>query len=1036
MKKIFTSSNDWENPEILSKNLEKPHSTFAPYSLAAIKKNIPSAGSPKIISLNGDWKFKYCQTSEGLPRNFFSESFDDYDWDEISVPSNWQMVDPAAQKYGKPLYVNVRYPFPVDPPYVPDANPVGLYRKRVVIPNNWSGKQVLIRFEGVDSAFYLWVNGKQVGYSQGAHLPSEFDLTTYVSSGSNLITVQVFQFSDGSYLEDQDMWRLSGIFRDVFLISRPLIHFRDIKITTELDNQNSNGVLSISSWVRNLSDKTLDTVTIRYSLESTRGITIISEQRSENAGLKQQEEALIQMSFPVTEVEKWSAEDPALYTLTLEILSSTHEIVETIWTQVGFRKVEVDGELFKINGQAVKLKGVNRHETDPVDGHAVTYASMIQDIKLMKQHNINTVRTSHYTNDPRWLDLCDRYGLYVIDEADLESHGMMYSGDLSALANNPRWLDAHLDRAIRMVERDKNHASVVIWSLGNEAGYGENFVRMAEWIHANEPTRPVHYEGGYDAPALDLVSVMYPKLDRLIEQGKNKEDGRPFFMCEYAHAMGNGPGNLKEYWEAIYSYPRLMGGCIWDWVDQAVKVSTPNGSSYFAYGGDFGDSPNDGNFCVNGLISPSRIPHPGLLEYKKVIEPVKMEAVDLVGGKFRITNLYNFISLSHLDGTWQVCIDDEILQQGSLVPLDILAGESKEIEIPFELREPVFGARYWLNFSFKLNREYVWAPIGHEVAWAQFSIPNHAVKKSAPVEKTNHELSIEEKQDMLLIQGERFKLEFNFSYGLMDSLESDDGRLISSGPRFNIWRAPTDNDIHIAKEWRDAGLDRLTHRLQSVSYERTEQGGIEIEIISIEAAATLPPSFSILYKYYISPDGIIDLWTEITPVTKLPDLPRLGLMFTMPGKFDQFSWYGRGPHENYVDRKESARYGMWSLPVSENYVDYVFPQECGNKSDVMWASLMDLRGGGLLMFGKNEFNISALYYSPHDLDQAKHTHELKKRDEIVICLDHAHGGLGSNSCGPKPLDKYLLKPEKVIFGIKLLPFNWNFHDPMGLWRNQ
>jgi beta-galactosidase/beta-glucuronidase len=702
---------------------------------------------------------------------------------------------------------------------------------------------------------------------------------------------------------------------------------------------------------------------------------------------------------------------------------------------VGFRRVKVIDSVFTLNGKPVKLKGVNRHETHPDLGHAVSLESMIQDIRLMKQHNINAVRTSHYANDPKWLDLCDLYGLYVIGETDLESHGMAYTGNICALADDPDWEAAHMDRAVRMVERDKNHPCIVMWSLGNEAGYGQNFKKMAQWIHQADPTRPVHYEGGFDAEDLDVVSVMYPKVDFLIEQGQKIDDGRPFFMCEYAHAMGNGPGNLREYWDTIYRYPRLMGGCIWEWVDHAVRLKTTDGIEWFAYGGDFGDEPNDGNFCVDGLNFPDRVPHTGLIEYKKIIEPVKVEAIDLIHGKIGIYNGCDFISLEHLVGAWQVLRDDEILAQGELDQLSIPAGEWREVILPYPIPGLSVGTTIWLNVSFRLKNDQPWAMKGHEVAWAQFEIPVLALPATPLAIALMPGLQVDQNEQTINVVGDDFQLAFDMNRGLLVSWQANGVNLIESGPVFNVWRAPTDNDMHVSGTWRDAGLDRLVGRVIQAGFTESCDQQARFDFETIYAPVSLPPAFHVRQAYTIYGSGDLTLEMNVEPLRDLPDLPRIGLQLGLPGSFERLAWYGRGPHENYIDRKESARFGVYRGSVEEQYVPYIFPQENGNKSDVRWAAFSTLRGAGLAAIGMSTFNFSAHYYTTQDFDRARHTCELTRRPFITLNLDAAHGGLGSNSCGPRPLDKYLLQPGKLQLKIRLRPFHWDNASPMWIYRN-
>jgi beta-galactosidase/beta-glucuronidase len=1024
---------DWQNPAVLAWQRQPAHASLLPYADAASALTGERSASPYFKLLNGHWQFYYAATPLELPEGFFAENYPQgaNDWESIPVPSNWQMLG-----YGRPNYTNVAYPYPVDPPHVPQENPVGLYRHTFQLPADWDGKQVLLAFEGVDSAFYVWVNGQRIGYSQGAHLPSEFNITSYLHGGQNNLAVQVFQWSDGSYLEDQDMWRLSGIFRDVYLVAVPGVHLRDVRIRSLLDDRYTDGKLDLHLLVRNYGAAATDGHKLTAQLLDAAGRLVFEGCAGESFTVGPGAEIALDLATPLKAVHKWSAEEPYLYSLLLTLLTVDGKVLEVQPFRVGFRRSEVRNGVFLFNGAPIKLQGVNRHETHPDLGHAVSYESMVQDITLMKQNNINTVRTSHYTNDPRWLDLCDRYGLYVMDEADLECHGFGLTGDIDWLSNNKDWEAAYVDRAERMVERDKNHASVTFWSLGNESGYGANHDAMAAWIRQADPTRLIHYEGAREAALVDIVSVMYPKVEYLETQGKRTDDGRPFFMCEYGHAMGNGPGNLKEYWEVIRAYPRLMGGCVWEWVDHSIRQYTEDGEEWFAYGGDFGDMPNDGDFCVDGLNFPDRMPYPGLIEYKKILEPVLTEAVDLKTGQLKITNRYAFISLAHLDGNWKVLRDGVVVQQGRLPRLEAPAGEAMLVTLPYRL--PPAGsaeaADYWLDLTYRLGEDRLWAGRGHVLATAQFELPapQKPVQSFKPAGLPR--LEVEQDGRAIHLHGEDFHLVFDTFYGTPGSWEYQGAQLLTGGPQLNLWRAPTDNDIHIAKEWVAAGLDRLQARLERVELVRKLPQAAQIEVDTMLACYSRLPAFRASYHYTIFGSGDMLIDTHLTPLSKLPNLARVGLQMRLPGALDRFTWYGRGPHENYVDRKESALVGVYSGTVQEQYVPYIFPQENGNKSDVRWATLTDAQGLGLLVVGMPLLNVGASHYSTENLTSAGHTFDLEELDETILSLDYRQCGLGSNSCGPGPLQKYLIEPVEISFSLRLRPFSANAHSAMRLSR--
>jgi beta-galactosidase/beta-glucuronidase len=1037
---LYQPKHDWEDLAVLQRNREPAHATLLPYADAAAALSGERGASPFFKLLNGHWQFCYVTTPADAPAGFEAEAFDAGGWDMLSVPSNWQMAG-----YGVPNYTNVRYPYPVDPPRVPQDNPCGLYRRTFALPEGWAGREVFLEFEGVNSAFYVWVNGQMVGYSQGAHVPAEFRLTPYVRPGENLLVVQVFQWSDGAYLEDQDMWRLNGIFRDVYLFATPPVHVRDVRVRTDLDAAYTDATLNVWLALRNYGAAAGSGYRVSAQLLDAAGAVVLAQEIAAPATLAGGAEITLETTAPVKSPAKWSAEEPNLYTLLLTLTGPDGAVAEVQRVNVGFRKVEIKQGVFYFNGVAIKLQGVNRHDSHPDLGHAVTLESMIQDVVTMKRHNINTVRTSHYPNDPRWYDLCDRYGLYVVDEADLECHGFGTVGDQDQISEDPAWEAAYLDRAVRMVERDKNHPCVVMWSLGNESGYGRNHKAMADWIHAFDPTLPVHYEGATGwgnragakpfAGVVDVYSTMYPTVQRIIGEGQQTENPLPFFMCEYAHAMGNGPGNLKEYWDAIRAYPRLMGGCVWEWVDHSVRRRTESGEEWWAYGGDFGDQPNDGNFCVDGLTWPDRTPYPGLIEYKKILEPVHVEAVDLAAGRVKIVNRYAFRSLRHLEAAWRITRDGEVIQQGRVPGLDVPPGGEAQLNLYYRLPAgDTPGAAYRLDLSFTLVEDAPWAARGYQLAWAQLDLP--VVVAAPPVVKIGAmpKLAVQTDERALTVSGEEFRLTFDTYRGTLAAWEFNGIPLVTQGPKLNVWRAPTDNDVHVAKEWEKAGLDRLAPRVSRVELVRQEPGVVQLEVAASLAGYFLRPVFDVTYLYTIYGSGDVVIKTHVVPLGNLPILPRLGLQMRLPGKLDRFAWYGRGPHENYVDRKESAAVGVYSGTVQEQYVPYVLPQENGNKADVRWAAITGIRGAGLLAIAMPLLNVSVHHYTPEDFTAAKHTFELTRRDETILHLDYAQCGLGSNSCGPGPLPQYLLQPEETTFSVRLKPFMGAAASPMSLYR--
>ena len=1036
---------DWDNPLVTGRNKEAPHISLIPYGSG--DEALAGDPAPFVQSLNGAWKFVWSPNPASALEGFAAADFDDAAWDEIAVPGNWQV-----QGYGKPIYTNVQYPFPIDPRFeeasrnmtrsekiserslppeamdfplsVPrDDNPTGCYRARFTVPEVWAGRQVFLRFEGVDSAFHLWINGEAVGYSQDSRLPAEFNVTPYLKPGENVLAAEVYRWSDGSYLEDQDFWRLSGIYRDVVLWSIPPVHLHDYTVVTDLDADYRDAVLDVSAEIRNLGDGDA----AGYSLE-----VALYDQASEritNYELRITNPASsIEYRVSIPNPAKWTDEHPNLYTLLLTLKDAAGEVVQVERTRVGFRKVEILGERICVNGVPIRIKGVNRHEHDPDTGHTVSVASMIADITLMKQFNVNAVRTCHYPDDPRWYDLCDEYGLFVLDEANLESHGIW-----DRPAKDPEWHDEFIARMARMVQRDKNHPCIIGWSMGNEAGHGPNFEDASAWIHQHDPTRFVHYHPAFDEPCVDVISFMYPRVDYLIDKAQDPAETRPIVMCEYAHAMGNSPGALKEYWDAIERYPRLVGGFVWDWVDQGLRKTTADGEDWFAYGGDYGDEPNDGDFCINGLIWPDRVAHPSLWELKKMQEPVLVEAVNLDAGILRITNRYAFSDLSGLVGTWTLESDGEVLQSGFLPRLNTPPGASEEVTITIERPEMIAGAEYWLALRFTQAQPTALLPQGHEVAWAQFWMP-YAVpiilRRSGATSDvaTMPNVSVVESDERVGVHGDDFAITFDRKMGCAISWNHGGRLVVQDGLALNLWRAPTDNDAKFMEaRWHEAGLDAVVERAQAVVVMRESPQVVRVNV----AMATSVEGVTATYGYAIYGSGDVVLELTVRVAGTLPPLARVGVTLTLSGGYEQFAWYGRGPHESYVDRKDGAAVSVYRSTVDAEYVPYIMPQEHGNKTGVRWAALTDADGVGLLVVGATIFEVSAHHFTARDLHAAKHTFELQRRDEITLNVDYAQSGLGSAACGPGVLPQYELTAGEYRYCLRLTPLKAG-DDPVAL----
>ncbi|QTN00750.1 DUF4981 domain-containing protein [Sediminibacillus dalangtanensis] len=1029
-------AHDWENHQILQRNRKKARAHFIPFSDRQTALTFDRKLSQTVLSLNGRWKFHYAENPQAAPEEFYTEGYETSDWNDLDVPSSWQM-----HGYGKPAYTNVVYPFPVDPPFVPTENPTGSYVREFCIAGDWLKKQVTITFEGVDSAFYLWVNGKQVGYSQGSRVPAEFDLTAYLREGNNKLAVQVYQWSDGTYLEDQDMWWLSGIFRDVYLTAVPFVHVEDFFVKAEWAEK-GDGKLSVETVIENSGDTAVQDYRLHYQLLDTKG-TVLREVDSETVSFAGSSQETVTATFSVENPRPWSAEDPYLYQLLISLQTESDESTEVVPVRVGFRKVELRDGLFYVNGKAIKLKGVNRHDHHPDLGRAVPLAWMEEDIRLMKQHNINAVRTSHYPNDPRFYDLCDQYGLYVIDEADLETHGFDIIGDWSRLSDDPEWEDAYLDRMKRMVARDKNHPSIIMWSLGNESGYGRNHIAMADWARGYDSTRLIHYEGecraitrsesNYDPKrdpeASDVFTTMYTAVEVMDALGQRNDLKKPHILCEYAHAMGNGPGGLKEYWETFYKHDRLQGGFVWEWLDHGIRQVTEDGEEYFAYGGDFSEKPHDSNFVIDGLVMADHTPSPALKEYKKVIEPVVVEAVDLEKGKFKVTNRYDFISLDHLQAVWSIKGGEKVIASGTFAVADIDAHTGKEVVIAYQLGDAQYSeGECWLDIDFLLAYDTAWAKAGHSIAWAQFELEATVGKAMAPFKRS---LQVKDGDGSLLIEGGDFFVRFDKTSGILSEYKYQGVDLIKAGPVLNLWRAPIDNDlwaqvhwkdIPSIKEWKDFGLHWLQQRIEKVNWQSISDAQMQVTVKARVAPPVLDWGITTTYTFTIDAAGGLAIDVQGEPYGKLPGtFPRVGLKMEVPAAFEFVKWYGLGPGEAYVDSRQAARVGVWTKSVEELHTPYVYPQENGNRHQVRWARLTDGAGVGMIFRGQPAFDFKAQWYTQENLEEAQHTYDLVKQDFLTVLLDHRQHGLGSASCGPDVLEKYRLKSGPFRFGVKIEP---------------
>ena len=982
------------------------HVPILPYASLEEAFRADRTSSSYYQSLDGAWKFSFAENADKRIVDFYEAKFDCSSWNEIKVPSNWQL-----QGYDYPQYTNVSYPWserePLSPPFAPTIyNPVGSYIRYFTVPEDWSGQSVFLSFQGVESAFYVWLNGDLVGFSKDTFSPSEFDITSYLIEGENKLAVEVYRWCDASWLEDQDFWRLSGIFREVFLYSTPRQHIYDFFAITELDNNYIHSTLDIKAKLVNYNASESNIVSIEPLLYDKAGRLVKNTLASKNVDLSGTGVCEILLSTYVNNPLKWSAEHPNLYTLVLALRNQEGILIEAVSTKIGFRKFEIKGGLMTINGQRIVLKGVNRHEFSCNHGRAITMEEMLTDITLMKKHNINAVRTSHYPNQTAWYDLCDEYGIYVIDETNLETHGtwgytQMEEEDRNIPGSKPCWTDAVIDRANSMFQRDKNHPSILIWSLGNESFGGENFLKMHDFLRRMDPTRIVHYEGivhyrRYEA-ASDIESQIYANYKQLeayaLNSSTDQNGKKPFILCEYSHSMGNSTGNLFKYTELFDKYPILQGGFIWDWIDQAIMTNTPEGRAYLAYGGDFGDTPNDGNFCGDGLIFADRTISPKLYEVKRCYQNVSFFSEDLSKGRIRIENKHLFTNLKEYDLLWQVLKNGVIFKQGSLL-IELPPGSSTVVTIPFgTLTASGIEDEFYLTIGLVLKSDTIWAAKGYEIAFEQMKLPAvlETNIKSAP---RTAKLKVSEYDHLLMISGNTFTVAFDTRNGSLVSYNYKGIELIKEGPIPNFWRAITDNDKGSKHQvrcgiWRESGKARkLINFSTAVDSSKVK--------ITLQFDLPTPELTRCKVVYSIDWDGLITIEQELQPGASLPEIPEVGMMFLLDQEFDNLSWYGKGPHENYWDRSLGAKVGIYSGRVKDQLTPYLRPQECGNKTEVRWARLINNQGMGIEIKGSPQVEFSALPYTPYELEKADHIYQLPASDKIAVRVNDKQMGVGGD----------------------------------------
>ncbi|MEI7726604.1 MAG: glycoside hydrolase family 2 TIM barrel-domain containing protein [Bacteroidota bacterium] len=1045
-----TQPPDWENPQLTGINNEPPHATFIPYGNEADALKNNWTASPYYMLLNGSWKFNWSENPDKRPLKFYEDSYDVNNWKDIRVPSTIEI-----QGYGYPVYVNQPYEFKhlmnPDPPRVPhDYNPVGSYRRDFEIPDGWKSREVFLHFGAVKSFCYVYLNGQRIGMGKDAKTPIEFNITQYLRPGKNTLGVEVFRWSDGSYLECQDMWRMSGINRDVYLYSTPKTRIRDFFVAGDLFSNYQHGILKVTAIIQSNGinpPPDLDRpfpqpvytlfLSLYQSKESkTPELTEKLEFKPENS----KEDTLYFERF-IPHPRQWSAETPNLYYLVLSLKDENGKIIESTGCRMGLRTSEVKNGQFLINGKPILVKGVNRHEHDPITGHVISKELMLKDVTLMKEANINTVRTCHYPDDPYWYELCDEYGLYVIDEANVESHGMGYDPDRT-LGNKPEWEKSHLNRTERMVERDKNHPCVVIWSLGNEAGNGCNFEATYDWIKNRDKSRPVWYERAEQGANTDIFCPMYWAPWDLKWYGYSRQL-RPLIMCEYAHAMGNSTGNFQDYWDVIEQYPQLQGGCIWDWVDQGIlrtgstEKADPSrypydlgGKASYLFGGDFGpkDVPSDGNFMCNGIVFPDRTPHPGYWEVKKAYQYVKFKLSDPKKLSFEIINKYDFYDLSNTIVSWDLLSDGKVVNSGKFPSFKLLPGQKRELSITLPELKPQKETEYFVNVYLKTTSDWGLLKAGHVLASEQFSLPTLGGKIGIFSTGTQPALKLTDGATSVSIEGDGFTVDFNKKEGTLSSWKIRGNEMIVRGPLPNFRRPPTDNDIgngmpKRCKTWFDASENRKVIKAEAMKNNLDQEVTVTMQFIFPDSVA------SEIVSYKVQANGTITVTASLKPLKeKLPELPRFGLNIQINPEYRSVTWYGRGPWENYWDRNTASFVGIYQSTVDDQFTPYVRPQENGYKTDVRWITLENQKHNAIRFSGDPLLCFSALPFTYDDMkgfkQGGKHLHDLEKKPFIDLNIDYRQMGVGGDdSWGARTHDQYTLPAKEYgySFTMEVLP---------------
>lgn len=1001
-------SHDWENETIYSVNKEDGHSTFVPFASLDEMKNDPSYIRPwepnrssRFMSLNGSWKFHWSPSPEERPSGFYARNFDASSWDEIPVPSNWEMYG-----YGTPLYTNITYPMKNEPPYIrplpgytleKESNPVGSYRTEFVLPEDWGSREVYVHFNGIYSAAYVWVNGQKVGYTQGANNDAEFRITRYVKPGNNILAVEVYKWSDGSYLEDQDMFRLAGIHRDVYLVSRPKTELRDIYLSSDISAGLSEAVLNVDADVRSFGRT--GSVSLEVTLSDASGKVVgsaVIPVGQVPAGSEISAKGVLKVDNPYL----WSAETPYLYTVDMALVGADGKVLETTFQKFGFRKIEIRDRKVYVNNAPVLFKGVNRHDTHPQHGKAIPVESMLEDVLMFKRFNINTVRTCHYPNDPKMYALCDHYGIYVMDEADVECHDNM------SLSYTDSWRGAFVDRVVRMVERDKNHPSVMFWSLGNECGAGSNFEASYAAAKAIDG-RFIHYEGMNDVA--DMDSRMYPSIEEMVAQDKQGRD-KPFFLCEYAHAMGNAIGNLEEYWDYIeYHSERMIGGCIWDWADQGLNMYGQPSDRYY-FGGSFGDFPNDNDFCCNGIVTPDRKVTAKLHEVKSVYQYITMSMQE--DGYVSVHNRYAFLNLDGFALHYSILRDGVAVKEGDVALPECAPGRTCRVNIPWRDCVQSIG-EYFINLEIRLKKDCIWAKAGHAVASCQLALQSSEQGLVPRSDTSGNSFMVVGEQDRwFYFRKDGIEVGFDKKYGRLTVLRYDGMNMIHlrEGWTLNTFRF-INNDVY----------DYAGAESEVLGFEWNMSGtGPVVKVSMTDKVGTVSIPYTIVYRLY--GDGCMDVEAEFE-VPEEFNLPRLSLQAFLNPAVGNAKWYGRGPFENYRDRRNAAFVGLWQSDIDDMAESYVRAQSMGCRCDARWLELTDNDGRGMRITADGTFDFSVLHYTDKELFEVKYGHDLEdiRHAEPVLNIDCIQRGIGNGSCGPGPRPKYCINPGKYSLKFRISP---------------